>query len=118
MRHSSPHLPKNRRAREYQCTAHQNSDDIGLPRCKRLGRCSNQTQCRSICTRVTGLTRNAATRDKRGTVPRPIEIQSSLLPQPRKTPHKPAAPLGATVWRVPKKLRTSSDKTFVWVRIV
>jgi hypothetical protein len=48
--------------------------------------------------------------EKRGITPRPIEIQSSLLPpQLQKKPASPA-PLGATVWRAHQKNFTVLQK--------
>jgi Transposase DDE domain group 1 len=117
LRHHSSQAAQNRSSRAHQRPPHQSRDGIRMSCSHNLGaRCRPSCRCRKS-SRLTRLIRVAATRNKRGIIPRSTETNSSLPPQPGKIPQPLASP-DATVEcarqnadKAPRKIARSCSDT-------
>src|SRR5258705_11207002 len=84
LRHHPSQAAQDRRPRARECPPHQGCDGVGVSRSRCLGLRCPASRRRRQRARLARLTRAAATRNPRGTTPRPTEITSSLPPHLRK----------------------------------
>jgi hypothetical protein len=115
LRHHSSQAAQNRCSRAHQRAPHQSRDGIRMSRSRSLGARCRPPRRLGKSSRLARLTRVAAKRTKRGIIPRPTEINSSLPTQPGKVPEN-LAPPDATVWcarhnpdKAPRKIASSCN---------
>ena len=109
LRHHSSQAAQDRCSRARQRPPHQSRDGVGLSRSPGLGACCHPSRRRRKRSCLARLTRAAATRNKRGIIPRPTETTSSLPAAARKSSSSSRVSRRHGVARLQKSEQTASQ---------